>query len=110
MEIQVKASEKACIISFAGKLDAISAPEYEKAVTQLITDGETRLVIDFAELSYVSSAGLRVILSTVKQLKSKGGEAMFANLQDVVRDVFEMTGFTSILAVHPSVDAALAPL
>jgi len=108
MEIQIKASSNAWIVSVAGKLDALSAGEYEKAVSQLITEGKTRLVVDFAELSYISSAGLRVLLSTAKQLKPKGGVALFVNLQDGVRDVLEMTGFSSILAIHPSVDAALA--
>ncbi|GAB1394967.1 STAS domain-containing protein [Rhodocyclaceae bacterium] len=110
MEIQTKASGNAWIVSVTGKLDALSAPEYEKAVTQLITDGKIHLVVDFAELSYISSAGLRVLLSTAKQLKPKGGAALFANLQEGVRDVFEMTGFSSILAIHPSVEAALAAL
>ena len=107
MEIQLQESGQACIVSVSGKLDALSAGDYEKAVSQLIADGKTRLVVDFAQLSYISSAGLRVLLSTAKQLKPKGGEALFANLQDGVRDVFEMTGFSSILGIHPSVKAAL---
>lgn len=108
MEIQVQETGNAWVVAVAGKLDAVSAGDYEKAVRQLITDGKTRFVIDFAELSYISSAGLRVLLSTAKQLKPIGGVVCFANLQDNVREVFEMTGFSSILGIHPSVDAALA--
>lgn len=110
MEIQVKETGNAWVVAVTGKLDAVSAGDYEKAINQLIADGKTRLVIDFADLSYISSAGLRVLLSTAKQLKPKGGAALFANLQEGVRDVFEMTGFSSILGIHPSVDAALAAL
>lgn len=110
MEIQVQESGKTWVVSVAGKLDAVSAGDYEKAVSQLIADGKTRFVVDFANLSYISSAGLRVLLSTAKQLKPKGGTVVFANLQEGVRDVFEMTGFSSILGIHPSVDAALAAL
>lgn len=110
MEIQVTASGNAWIVSVSGKLDALSASEYEKSVAQLIADGKIYLVVDFAELSYISSAGLRVLLSTAKQLKPKGGAAVFANLQEGVRDVLEMTGFSSILAIHPSVEDALAAL
>lgn len=108
MEIQIQESGNAWVVSVAGKLDAVSAADYEKAVSQLIADGKTALVADFANLSYISSAGLRVLLSTAKQLKPKGGKVVFANLQDNVREVFEMTGFSSILSIHPSVEAALA--
>ncbi len=110
MEIQVQDSGKASVVAVTGKLDAVSAGGYEKAIAQLIADGKTCLVIDFANLGYISSAGLRVLLSTAKQLKPKGGTVLFANLQDNVREVFEMTGFSSILGVHPSVEAALAAL
>jgi anti-anti-sigma factor len=110
MEIQIQESGKAWVVSVAGKLDAVSAGDYEKAVSQLIADGKTYFVVDFANLSYISSAGLRVLLSTAKQLKPKGGTVVFANLQDNVREVFEMTGFSSILGIHPSLEAALAAL
>ncbi len=110
MEIRVEDAGKAWVVSVSGKLDAVSAVDYEKSVSQLIADGKTRLAVDFANLSYISSAGLRVLLSTAKQLKPKGGTVVFANLQDNVREVFEMTGFSSILGVHPSLEAALAAL
>ena len=110
MEIQIEPSGDAWVVSVAGKLDALSAGDYEKAVNQLIADGKTRLVINFAELSYISSAGLRVLLATAKQLKPKGGVALFANVHGNVQEVFEMTGFSTILGLHDSVDAALAAL
>ena len=110
MEIQVKDSGEGCIVSVSGKLDAISASDYEKAMNQLIADGKIRFVVDFSELSYISSAGLRVLLSTAKQLKPKGGLALFANLQGNVQEVIEMTGFGTILGIHDSIDSALAAL
>ena len=110
MKIDVQTSENAWIVSVSGKLDAVSAADYEKAISALIDEGKLRLVVDFAELSYISSAGLRVLLSTAKQLKPKGGVALFAGLQDNVREVFEMTGFSAILGIHPSTEAALAAL
>lgn len=110
MDIQIQETGNAWVVAVSGKLDAVSAGDYEKAVNQLITDDRIRLVVDFAQLSYISSAGLRVLLATAKQLKPKGGVALFANLQEGVRDVFEMTGFSSILGIHPSVESALAAL
>ena len=110
MEIQIEQSADAWVVSVTGKLDALSAGDYEKAVNQLVADGKTRLVVNFAELSYISSAGLRVLLSTAKQLKPKGGVALFANVPGNVREVFEVTGFNTILDLHDTVDAALAAL
>ena len=110
MEIRIQESGRACVVSVAGKLDALTADDYEKAVNQLIADGKIRFVVDFSELSYISSAGLHVLLVSAKQLKAKGGLALFANLLGNVREVFEMTGFSTILGLHDSVDAALAAL
>ncbi len=110
MEIHVEETGQAWVVSVTGKLDAVSASDYEKAIGKLIADGKMRFVVNFAALTYISSAGLRVLLSTAKQLKPKGGVALFANLQDNVQEVFEMTGFSSILSVHPSLEAALAAL
>ena len=108
MEIQVQESGTAHVVSVTGKLDAVSAGDYEKVVSQLIAEDKTRLVVDFANLSYISSAGLRVLLSTAKQLKPKGGAVVFANLQDNVREVFEMTGLLSLFRVCDSLPEAIA--
>ena len=110
MEIRIQESGCAWVVAVAGKLDALSAGDYEKAMGQLIGEGKTRFVVDFAKLDYISSAGLRVLLTTAKQLKPKGGLTVFANLQGNVREVFEMTGFCTILGLYDSVDAALAAL
>lgn len=110
MEIRIEQSGAAWVVSVAGKLDALSAGNYEEVVNQLMAQGKTRFVVDCAKLDYISSAGLRVLLTTAKQLKPKGGQALFANVQGNVLEVFEMTGFGAILGIHASVDAALAAL
>lgn len=110
MEIRIQESGRAWVVAVAGKLDALSAGDYEKAINQLIAEGKTRFVVDFAKLDYISSAGLRVLLTTAKQLKPKGGAALFANVPGHVREVFAVTGFDSILDLHDTVDAALAAL
>ena len=110
MEIRIEQSGAAWVVSVAGKLDALSAGNYEEVVNQLMAQGKTRFVVDCAKLDYISSAGLRVLLTTAKQLKPKGGQALFANVQGNVLEVFEMTGFGAILGIHDSVDAALTAL
>ncbi|MFD2113357.1 STAS domain-containing protein [Thiorhodococcus fuscus] len=110
MDIQISHEQQASIVAVSGKLDTLTAPAYEKAVTELIDSGTTQMVIDFSELSYISSAGLRSLLVTAKMLKSKSGKLALANVTGGVRDVFEMAGFGSIFAMYDSIPAALEGL
>ncbi|MEA5098866.1 MAG: STAS domain-containing protein [Burkholderiaceae bacterium] len=110
MEFQTKKEANATVVTIAGRLDAVTAPEYEKKVQALIDSGNIRLVVDFGALDYISSAGLRGLLVTAKLLKVKGGQVCFANVKGAVKEVFNMSGFNSIFQTGDSVAAALATL
>jgi stage II sporulation protein AA (anti-sigma F factor antagonist) len=110
MEILTRKEANAIIVTLNGRLDAITAPEYEKAVTALITAGEIKLVVDFDGLDYISSAGLRGLLVTAKQLKGKGGQVRCANVKGTVKEVFDISGFGSIFQMDDSLAAALVSL
>lgn len=110
MEIRIRKEANASVITITQRLDAVTAPEYGKKVSELIEGGDIRLVIDFAELDYISSAGLRELLVTAKLLKAKGGQVRCANVQGSVREVFTISGFNSIFPLDDSVSAALAAL
>lgn len=110
MEIQSRKNGRAMVVRVAGKMDAVTAPEYEKNINSLISEGETCFVVDFEGLTYISSAGLRGILTTAKTLKGKGGQVLFANVTGTVKEVFDMSGFGSIFRMCPSIDAALAEI
>jgi stage II sporulation protein AA (anti-sigma F factor antagonist) len=110
MEIQTKKEANATVVTLTGRLDAITAPEYEKAVNELIGGGEIAFVVDFDGLDYISSAGLRGLLVTAKQLKGKGGQVRFANVKGTVKEVFDISGFGSIFQMDDTVAAALAKL
>lgn len=110
MEIRIQESGRAWVVAVAGKLDALSVGDYEKAMSQLIGAGKMRFVVDFAKLDYISSAGLRVLLTTAKQLKPKDGAALYANVPGHVREVFAVTGLDSILELYDTLDAAVAAL
>ena len=92
-----------------GRIDTNTSPDLQNAILKAF-QGAKKVILDFAKVAYISSAGLRVLLATAKQLKPKGGLSVFANLQGNVREVFEMTGFCTILGLYDSVDAALAAL
>ncbi len=85
-------------VSLAGRLDTSTAPQLEKFINEN-TEGVTDLVFDFKELEYVSSAGLRVILSTQKRM-NKQGDMIVQNVNDTIMEVFEMTGFADILKIE----------
>ncbi len=76
-------------------------------MTQLIDQGATKLVVNFEKLDYISSAGLRVLLATAKQLKGNSGELRVCSLNEVVQEVFDISGFTTILTVTKTEPEAL---
>lgn len=84
-------------IEIIGRLDTTSAPKLEAEIKALI-DGITKLVLDFANLEYISSAGLRVLLKSQKTMM-KQGEMIIINASETVREVFELTGFMDILTL-----------
>ena len=85
-------------IALEGRLDTTTAPELEKEL-QGSLDGATELTLDFSKLDYISSAGLRVLLAAHKSMLSKGGMKV-THLNEIVQEVFEVTGFSDILTVE----------
>lgn len=108
MEFQARKDSGAVVVALGGRLDAVTAPDYERQVRELLDGGETRLVIDFERLDYISSAGLRALLVTSRLLQSKGGLLRFANVRGDVRSVFDMSGFATMFRVAESVAEALS--
>ena len=107
MEITIDKQPKAIIVGVTGRLDAGSAPTFEKSMANQIAAGATHMVIDFNALEYISSAGLRSLLTTAKSLKARDGKLVFASLTDFVHEVFEIAGFETIFPIFDSIDAAL---
>ena len=93
---QINGSE--LTLSLTGRLDTTTAPELEAVIKENIT-GVTNLVMDFARLEYLSSAGLRVILSAQKTM-NKQGEMVIRNVNETINEVFEITGFIDILTIE----------
>ena len=108
MEILKRKEKDALVISLKGRLDAVTTPVLEKDLTELIAGGEKFLVLDLGNLDYISSAGLRTILVVTKRLREKQGRLLLASLKSVVWEVFEISGFSSIIPIFESVDAAIS--
>ena len=85
-------------LAVEGRLDTTTAPDLEKELKASLA-GVTDLTMDFAKLEYISSAGLRVLLSAQKQM-NKQGSMVVRNVNEIVQEVFEVTGFADILTIE----------
>jgi serine/threonine-protein kinase RsbW len=96
MEINKKKEKGVVIVSVSGRIDAITAPDFEKNLAEVIGTGEKTFLIRMDQLEYISSAGLRSILAIAKMLKAREGTLAFSELRGPVKDVFKISGFGSI--------------
>ena len=93
-----------------GRLDSTSSPTLEKQAMDVIDGGGRRLLIDFADLDYISSAGLRAALAVAKRMNAAGGKLALCSLRPQIAEVFEISGVNAILDIHPSAESATARL
>ena len=108
--IQVESTVKnnVTVVRVTGRLDAATSNEFEQACAGAVSAGAQTLILEVSQLRYVSSAGLRVVLSAAKAVQGKGGTLRVAGLGGMVREVFEISGFSGLFPQHESVEAALA--
>ncbi|MES2039340.1 MAG: STAS domain-containing protein [Pseudomonadota bacterium] len=92
----------------AGRLDSNNSAAFEKEILTAIEAGEVQILIDFSDLAYISSAGLRVILLTAKKTKAASGKLVLCSLNASINEVFLVSGFNAILDIQANKDAALA--
>ena len=99
MEIIKTVNENATDIALVGRLDTTTAPDLEKELKELFEQGVSQLTMDFEQLDYISSAGLRVLLFAQKSL-SENGKMMIRNVKPEIMEVFDITGFIDILTIE----------
>lgn len=99
MEMNIKTNGSEMVVSLDGRLDTSTAPEMEKNLGPQL-EGIDSLILDFEKLHYISSAGLRVLLSTQKKMNAKKGTMVIRNVNEMNMEVFEVTGFLDILTVE----------
>ncbi|MBF0100917.1 MAG: STAS domain-containing protein [Desulfobacterales bacterium] len=112
MELISKVEGKAIIVSVVGKsvngkIDTTNATLFEKKLNENMPQDKNILLLDLSEINFVSSAFLRVILATSKMLNKKKGSLLLVGPQEGVKDVFEISGFSSIFKIFPTVPEAL---
>jgi anti-sigma B factor antagonist len=104
MEIKIDSNGTEKIVKIEGRLDTTTAPQLEKELADQF-EGTEKLVLDFENLQYISSAGLRVLLSTQKKINAQGASMVIRNANDMIMDVLDVTGFLDILTVESNADS-----
>jgi anti-sigma B factor antagonist len=107
METSIDDRGGVTVVRIAGSVDSVTSEALQRVFSGQLEAGRARFVADFGGVEYTSSAGLRVLLATVKQSRARGGDLLLAAPNPEVRNVLELSGFTGILRVFASVDDAV---
>jgi anti-sigma B factor antagonist len=113
MEITSKRFNRVDLLTISGRMDAASAPQLKQEIDALFDQGRCRIVLDLAELEYIASPGLRVLIEARKRARDRkltdleGGDVRIANLPPRIKEVFDLTGFTSLFEIFPDVTEAV---
>lgn len=106
MEITHRRMNRVDLVSVAGRVDAATAPQLKQQIDALFDEGRYRIVLDLAQLEYISSPGLRVLIEARKRAREwkitdlEGGDIRIANLPPRIKEVFDLTGFTSLFELY----------
>lgn len=98
------------IFSVKGSLDSNTSTEFETLIYTALEEGKRKLIFNLENLDYISSAGIRVMLKTTKDLKRMDGNIVLCTLQDYVREVFDIAGFDGYLNIENNLETAMAAI
>lgn len=107
MEIQFKEKNNATIAYINGRVDTTNYNEFENQITDKISNTTGDVIINCNEMNFISSSGLRVFLITQKKLKATGRSLVLTNMQEVIKEIFDISGFSSIFTIKDTEEEAL---
>ncbi len=100
MEISTKEMKRVSLVTVSGRVDSATAPDFDKALQTLIQANRNQVVVDLKNVDYMSSAGIRALVSALKAAKGGGGDLCIAQPSVRVRDVLELAGLVAIFGVY----------
>lgn len=106
MTVSIREAGGVHVVALAGELDANTSPLAQQQILPLATDG-SRILLDLSGVSFMSSAGLRLLLSTYRQVAAQNGAVALAGLSEDLKDTMSMTGFLSFFTIHDSAESGL---
>ncbi|HOW91947.1 MAG TPA: STAS domain-containing protein [Anaerolineaceae bacterium] len=108
MEISTSQFKHCDVIKVTGRIDSATSPQLAEAINRINDQGRYKLVIDFTDVNFISSAGLRVLIATLKNCRRYNrGDLVLAGMQENIHSVFDLAGFTSIFKIHDDVLSAV---
>lgn len=110
MAITTERHDGILIATTEGRIDGVNAHEFQADIENAIEDSDTAVILDMEKLSYISSAGLRVILLTAKKLQRQNARLAVCSLSTSIREVFEISGFAKIIPIHGSLSETIDAL
>lgn len=110
MEITVRQMEGYSVVGVKDRLDTMTVWDFEQKVNGLVQEGQHRMVLDLSGLEYISSAGLRSLLSLSKKVKAKEGALAICGLQGLPKEIFAVSGFDTVFHLYDTVAEAAASL
>jgi anti-sigma B factor antagonist len=110
MEIQKERVGDVHVVTATGRLDGIYSSAFANQVGELLTEANPKVLIDFTDIDYVSSAGLRALLMLVKKAKANGSIFALCGVNDQVREVLEISGYAPMFSIHPGRAEGIAAL
>ena len=109
MDISTKTVEQVTVVEITSNIDGKTAPEVLRQVSELIQP-EVKILLDMSQVGYMSSAGLRMLLATYRQVSSSDGHIVLVGLSEEIQDTMSMTGFLRFFTTAETVEAGLAAL
>ena len=110
MNVEHEIREDIDIVFLNGRIVAQSAPGVNQEVVTILDGGRNKMLIDFKSLDYISSAGLRVLITIAKKLKASQGRLVLCNLDEKINKIFDVSGFTAIFDIRITQEEALSVL
>ena len=110
MEIAHRVENEILIFAIKGRLDAATAPIADETIKKTLEENTNRLLFDLSALEYLSSGGLRVILGAAKEVRRREGKVALAGLNQYVYEIFDVSGFTSMIPIKNTVEEGLKDL
>ncbi|HEY0835207.1 MAG TPA: STAS domain-containing protein [Azospirillum sp.] len=110
MDISEETRNGILVLKPAGRVDSGTAGAFEARLVQAVSNGAASVVVDMAQLAYISSAGLRALLVAAKRARPAGSRIVLAAMSPAIREVFDMSGFTSLFEIHANADDAVSAL
>lgn len=100
MEVSINKDGNKTLVKIVGRLDTTNVADFEKEITPVMTEPGRDMELDCSQLDYISSSGLRVFLMLQKRVPGVGGKLVLSNMKSEIREVFDMTGFSSIFTIE----------